>query len=249
MKIWKKLMVFATALLLISAILAAQFVSVQTSGTLGIDIQYAGLQIAASDPAIAGNSTHNYTLERDGSAFTLNLGTWGSQNTFRSSHAFLIVNAGASTIKITNCTVTGDIAQDIRVYLHDGYQGMTPSANETSVLYWDRDYVNVGSGDVVYLISVATPYPTDYLNVTEDTGRAGSAEWKTSTTGGDSLWVYNSTTWGNAALEGTPTGNLDGFSKGSAGTTNAVWVYIEVDPQSSDGSWVTGTLQFFVEDA
>ncbi|MFO8109539.1 MAG: hypothetical protein R6U17_03315 [Thermoplasmata archaeon] len=240
MKMWKKLMAFATALLLISAIMAAQYVSVSTDATLSVDTQYAGLQIAAHDPATAPGTAHNYTLERTASGFQVNLGTWGEQNTFISTRAFMIVNAGANNIQIVNVSVSStgdDIGPYLNIYLVDGDQN-TSSDGGDRLSVWNGADVDF-SGSPYYLGYVADPYQGEYLNITLDTDEYGNATWEESSDGGERLWYTNPGNDGIVAWGGADVPN-----------SNAVWVYIEVDLSgATDGTTYDGTLQFDVREA
>jgi len=263
MKLWKNLMVVAVALLLISAIMAAQYIAVETDAVLSVDTQHAGLQIAASDPSLSAED-HQWLLEySEENSFQLDLGTWGEQNKFVSSQAFLIANAGEAPFKISGVTVTTTDSPDtqllgnnINIWLLYEETG-DPATDGTGVQVWDAETHTDGTantGDLYFLNDVVTgdsgiaePYDGGNLQIwhtgteTGEDVESGAAAWLDSGTG-DELWVYSeddATTW-NAAL----------FDDGTISTpnSNAVWVYIEVVPtEEMAGGSVTGTLSFDIE--
>jgi len=237
-------MVFGVALLLISAIMAAQYISVTTDATLTVETQDAAAQIAAHDPSVDGNSAHNYLLEYDGTGFTVNLGTWGEQNTFKSSMAFLLVNAGDSDVQVTGAQVTG-LNQEINVWLQDG-QMTRDNTTGTSQQIWAKSNADTAQildpENEVLLVSTDTPYTGGYLRIQEDTNVIGTANW-TDSGDGNNLWRYTEIDWTHEPHDGNPDGILNGFGT----TSNAAWVYIEVDPDGTGA--LTGTLEIFIEDA
>lgn len=258
MKRWQQIMVVVVAIILVSTIYATQYMAVSTDASLSVDTQTSGLQIAASDPSVDAND-HEHLLEYDNDGFNANLATWGEQNTFKSSQAFLIANAGDNPIMITGASVTGDagLVENMNIYLQDGAEGRTLGDGQ-SVQVWDG--TDDPSSDDVYLNSVVSgdsgiddPYLNDNLQVwhegtaTDDDTAIGEAVWASSTNTdgeGDELWNYNSTVRND---EGTP--ETFDFSTTESVNSNAVWVYIEVDPTGVTEGDYTGTLEFFVEDA
>ena len=221
MKMWKKLMVFAVSILLISAILAAQYVSVQVDSiVIDIDTQFAGLQIGAGDSSISssglGDLDHDYTLEYvEGTGFQLNFGIWGEHNAFTSTAAFFIANAVPEDVYITGFEAfnsTGDpvslITYGITMYLH----------NDEHAAELGSDYINVNdmsTVNYVHLVGVTDAYG-DAGNLTI-TGAVTNATWQESSAGGDSLWWLDSAEELAAGL-------------GEAGTGSAVWVRISISP-------------------
>ncbi len=249
MKLWKKLMVFGVALLLISAIMAAQYISVSTDATLTVDTQTADLQIAASDPSLSEEG-QQYLLEYDGTGFELDLGTWGEQNQFTSSQAFLLVNAGESEIEFTGVEIGGardastDIGGSIDIYLswEEDRDGTT-----NSVHIWDSDS---GETETAYYLNYIEGgiYDTGEGEMTiwhtgdaSEAGNLGTAEYLDYGDGSDH-WVYDDTTTTGEMGESDP------FDAGdTAGpNTNAVWVHIDVNPDA-EFTDVTETIVFDVQ--
>lgn len=251
MKIWKKLMVIGVAIVLVSAIFATQYMSIQSNATLTIDTQSADLQIAAKDPAIGNQSAHAL-LTDTGSGYEMDLGTWGTQNNITSTEAMLLVNAGASEIKITGCTLDSDIADDINVYLHDG--AMTPDTFESGTYKkaWSAasQSSTLTSDNAVHLAANDTEAYDGNGNLTimEDKGNSyGNAEWGSSGSQGGQQWYYNYTDpQGGTSINGDFVWASTDMADPS---TNAVWVYICLNGATLDETAGTGTLSFDVESA
>jgi len=225
MKMWKKLMVFAVALLLISAIMAAQFVSVSVDEVrLDVDTQHADLQLIAGDECVVedGENMLKY-VEEEG--FQLELGTWGEQNEFMASAAFGIVNAGAVAYEITN------------VYVEDEHEGGFDDAVDM-YFHWDTherldgqelDEISLTHGDngvdPAVTLGAGEGYDGDTsLNITGD--NQDPATWDAE----ENVWVADS---GQEFDEGE----------------NAVWIYVHVDPDVEE-TWDDGdlSLRFDVEE-
>ena len=235
MKMWKKLMVFAVSILLISAILAAQYVSVQTGAVLSINTQHADLQLFAGDPSVAGESlgglNHNYTLEYvAGDGFRLNLGTWGEQNEFISTAAFGVANAGGANIRIVGVRIEGDhagaLADSISMYAHGNEHGVELAGTHVDLLD--------GAWGYIQLNATAPGGAYDGGNLLID--GAANAEWVTSDEDGDhSLWY----------LDPAETLTFVGADEDEE-CGNAFWVRIEVDP-STAADIEDATIYFDVE--
>ena len=241
MKMWKKLMVFAVSILLISAILAAQYVSVSTNAYLQIDTQHAELQLFAGDPSIAGTSiggiNHDYLLEYDGTAgFMVNLGTWGAQNQFISTAAFGVANAGGATIRITNIRIVdadGDNHTEFlaatTIIIHGDYHALEDNGETfVDVSAWEGgDYIELLANDT------AGAYYDSVLNITNEEDDI-TASWVESGSDGDDLWYLD------------PEADIPFPGKNEPGTSNAFWVRIEVDPSGVvDGTEMDDVYIFF----
>ena len=249
MKTWQKLTVVGVALILVSTIYAAQYMSVSTDASLEIDTETADLQIAASDPSLSEEG-QQYLLEYDGTGFELDLGTWGEQNQFTSSQAFLLVNAGESEIEFTGVEIGGDrdaetsIGGSIDIYLswEEDRDGTTNSVHiwssdsgETEdayyLNYYPDDIYDTEAGEMTIWHSGE---PTEEANL-------GTAEYLDYSEG-HSHWVYDDT---------TTTGEMDESDPFDAGdteepNTNAVWVHIDVNPDA-EFTDVTETIVFDVQ--
>jgi len=236
MKLWKNLMVVAVALLLVSAILAAQYVSVQVDSTVvGIDTHEAGLQIGASDPSVnstgLGDEDHNYILEYhsdvEGSEmFQINLGTWGAQNEFTTTAAFFIANANPEDVYITGATIEG--AEDLgdyglSMYLHN-------NSHEQDLTGEYVDITELATDNYVHLVGVEDAYT--------DADTVGSGELQIQidddegpvTTNADLVESYDDDTDGIWHLDETT--DIDGFVVDGTSDASACWVRVEVSPET-----------------
>ena len=248
MKMWKKLMVPVLVIVLTSALMGAQYIAVETDATLTVDTETADLQIAASDPSLSEDG-QQYLLEYDGEGFELDLGTWGEQNAFISSQAFLLVNAGESEIEITGVEIggttdveSGSVGANVDIYL----SWQEDQDSETgAVQVWDNEG---GDQESSYHLNY---YPEDIYGEGEMTiwhsgdhdneADTGTAEYL-SYDDGENIehWVYN---------DDDATDYFgDDFADGSGETpnANAVWVHIEVVPDE-DIEDVQETIRFNVE--
>jgi len=248
MKMWKKLMVPVLVIVLTSALMGAQYIAVETDATLQIDTEEADLQIVASDPSLSDDG-QEYLLEYDGEGFELDLGTWGEQNTFTSSQAFLLVNAGNAEIQITDLEIDDtDVGNNVDIYLS-----------------WEEDEDGSTNGQIAWentagdQLGDTSGYHLNYLDDTylgdgdmeiwhtdEDSESTGIAELKDYEVNGDGThehWVYDDTT-----IEGD-LGHMDAFDSGFEETpnANAVWVHIEVVTETDLDDPATGTLTFNVD--
>ena len=237
MKMWKKLMVFAVSILLISAILAAQYVSVTTSVILSVDTQEAGLQIGAGDPSVDGSNEQQYLLEYDGTDFTVNLGTWGQQNEFTSTAAFFIANAMPGAIRIVGVEVSGgqsaQVPGNVNITLHGSEHGATLDPADNGTTWIAAEFVS--TTEFIELIGEEDAYEDeDQMKVTgADPAYATLVEYET----------------GNAATAHwvLPPGETFTFEPGAAGTNSAVWVRISVEP-NADIEADDLVLRFLTED-
>jgi len=252
MKTWQKLTVVGVALILVSTIYAAQYIGIQTEAELTVDTTSASAQIAAHDPSVADNDA-DYLLEYDGTNFNLNLGTWGDQNTFKSSNASLLVNAGGNDLVVTGVNVGGIPTDALDIYLHDGMLGRdpgTPGDAESVHIFDSTDASSeqmLDSADYVTLVAPEEgPYngDTTEMAVQEDSGTIGAATPQPLGADGTSNdhWVYEDDFTGTDFNTGDPNGILDGFDSDS----NAAWVYIDItNAQDFSGE----TIEFYIEDA
>jgi len=228
MKMWKKLMVPVLVIVLTSALMGAQYMSIETEATLEIDTEEAALQIAAGDSAVDPDSESDYLLEYE-DGFNVNLGTWGEQNEFKSTAAFMLVNAGGSDIAITGLEIEENIGNHIDMWFHGSEH--TRDTPDEDYRAWNSNNDGWESEDVE-LSAIDEPYGGDddalQVQTAEDTYEEASSE----SLGDEDHWVFDND------LE------IETFDASS----NGAWVYIEVDPDVYEDEDITGTLTFEVEE-
>ncbi len=243
MKVWKKILVCAVAIMMITVIQTSIYVSVSTNAIVSIDTQHSYLQLFAGDVSVSGESIgghdHEYLLEytmEDG--FRLNLGTWGGHNEFVSSAAFGVANAGGSDLLINGVRVEGDHADEfidsVKVWFH-GAEHDSVLNTENSIPVIDSSIVY---SDHLRLTSVDQgAYQDGFLLID---GAESNANWMPSYEGGDDyLWHL-------------PNDEEISFDRSNAGVNNdasAVWLRFETDPTAvPDGTEITDfTIHFDVE--
>lgn len=243
MKKWKWLMVTGVAVILVSGMLAAQFVNVTVDEThLEVDTQEAGLQIGASDGAVADEAEimeedviPNYLLEYEegengDEGFAVNLGTWGAQNEFISTAAFFVANTNPEDTYISNVELDGAIeGKDyIDIYLHGDQHGRdldgdySIHAEEVD----DDNYVHLAAGegydDTTLPFTDGSEATLEYYGEGEYTGEGYNKHWHVEQKDWD-------------------------VGIGDTGDSNAVWVRIEVDAPSEEIS--DSAIVFETEDA
>ena len=242
MKMWKKLMVPVLVIVLTSALMGAQYVSVQTDATVSVETDFAAAQIMGADGAVDGDSDFDTMLERDEDGFQVNFGTWGEQNTFESTATFGIVNAGGDAIRITGANVdgdgNGDISDHITIWLH-GAEHERDLTEDNAEEYWPES----PEEDVV-LTSIEDPYNANEMTIQYDVD-GDTPQTETATLEG---YDINDDTYNVWEYDTDQTMDFD-FSTETEGNANAVWVRVEVDlQQMEDDTDYDGTITFDIED-
>ncbi len=128
----KKLLLVAVAMVAVSAVVATQYARATIGYEYGVSATDGAIRFIARDKAPDGN----YVLQNDSYTLKLKLGTFtpGTNKTYTA--AFGIVNEESFNISLTNVTVDGAGASNVKIWLHKD-PNATIDTDGTAVLVWN----------------------------------------------------------------------------------------------------------------